>query len=185
MYFTKRIGKRGSEGNGRKSLTKNQILNFNRPVMKKLLILIFSLILFSAASHSQDYRNAVGIRLGLSNGISLKHFFSTNKAVEGILTVRWGGYNLTGLVEKHRSIFDTDGLYLFYGAGLHMGSFSNSWFNDTNNHTVIGLDGIIGFEYVFRDLPLNVSLDYKPAFNLFGNTGFWGDEVALTGRYIF
>ncbi len=153
--------------------------------MKKLVIVLFAGMLSGLALNAQDYENSAGIRLGLSNGISFKHFFTTGDAAEGILTTRWGGFNLTGLLERHKAPFKTDGLYFFYGAGAHFGSYNNSWFSDSNNHTVIGIDGIAGLEYVLRDLPLNVSLDWKPGINLIGYTGFWADELALTARYIF
>jgi hypothetical protein len=153
--------------------------------MKKFLLIISVIFSMTSGLQAQDYENAVGLRLGPSNGVSFKHFFTTNDAAEGILTARWGGFNLTGLVERHTSALKTDGLYFFYGAGAHFGSFNNSWFNDTSNHLVIGIDGILGFEYVFSEIPVNVSLDWKPGINLIGYTGFWSDEIAFTARYTF
>ena len=51
--------------------------------------------------------------------------------------------------------------------------------------SVIGIDGILGMEYNIQEIPFNISLDWKPAFNLIGYTGFWGDEIALSIRFIF
>jgi hypothetical protein len=153
--------------------------------MKKIFLIISFIISVSTVSMAQDYQNSAGLRIGPSNGICLKHFITTNDAIEGILSTRWGGFNITALFERHAGALDTDGLYYYYGGGVHLGSFNNSWFTDTDNHTVIGIDGIIGLEYVFSDLPINISLDYKPGFNLIGYTGFWGDELALSVRYIF
>ncbi len=153
--------------------------------MKKYVLIVILFLSVNSLVKAQDYENAVGLRFGLSNGVTLKHFISTSDAVEGILSTRWGGFNLTGLYERHTSAFDTDGLYFFYGAGAHIGSFNNSWFADTDSHIVIGIDGIIGLEYVFTEVPLNLSLDWKPGFNLIGYTGFWGDELALSVRYMF
>ncbi len=153
--------------------------------MKKYIILLALLFSLNAYVKAQDYENAIGLRFGLSNGISFKHFIATNDAVEGILSTRYGGFNITGLFERHTSAFDTDGLYFFYGGGAHLGSFNNEWFSDNSSHIVIGVDGIIGLEYVFTEVPLNVSLDWKPGFNLIGYTGFWGDELAFSVRYLF
>jgi hypothetical protein len=50
---------------------------------------------------------------------------------------------------------------------------------------VVGIDGIIGMEYNIEEIPFNISLDWKPGFNILGHTGFWGDELALSVRYIF
>jgi hypothetical protein len=154
--------------------------------MKKLLITSIILVSMNILLKAQDYENSVGLRLGMSNGISLKHFFTTTDAGEAILTARWGGLNLTGLAERHSLAFDTDGLYYYYGGGLHLGTFkNNSWFSDGNNHVLIGIDGILGLEYIFKDLPLNASIDWKPGLNLIGYTGFWWDEGAVSVRYIF
>jgi hypothetical protein len=53
------------------------------------------------------------------------------------------------------------------------------------NYTVIGIDGILGIEYNFEEVPINIGVDWKPAFNLTGYSGFWGDGGALSIRYIF
>lgn len=157
--------------------------------MRKTLIFITIIITgFMINLKAQDYQNALGLRAGLSTGITYKHFLSTTDAFEGILTTRWGGFNLTGLYERHGRAFDTDNLYYYYGGGAHIGAWSgrnNPWFNNTNTYTVIGIDGILGLEYVFEEIPFNISIDWKPGFNLIGYTGFWGDEVALSFRYIF
>ncbi len=135
---------------------------------------------------AQDYENSVGLRAGFSNGITLKHFFSTNDAVEGILTLRWGGFNITGLYERHQSAFKTNGMYFLYGAGAHIGFYdSNHWLDNHDAVTIIGIDGIIGLEYVFKEIPFNLSLDWKPAINFAGYSGLWGDEIAVSFRYIF
>ena len=148
------------------------------------LKLIFAGLLFIAISFnakSQDYVNSVGLRAGLSNGISYKHFLSTTDAAEGILTTRYGGFNLTGLYERHLDSFDVDRLYFYYGAGGHVGV----WEANSNSYTFIGIDGIIGVEYVLKEIPFNVSLDWKPGFNLIGVSGFVADELALSFRFMF
>ena len=154
---------------------------------------LFFVVIFAIAGclmhlNAQDYQTSIGLRAGLSSGITLKHFISTADAVEGILTTRWGGFNLTGLYERHMRAFDTDHLYFYFGGGAHLGVWggkANPWFSDNNTYTVIGLDGILGLEYVFDEIPFNISLDWKPGINLIGYTGFWGDEMALSFRYIF
>ncbi|MCB8998508.1 MAG: hypothetical protein H6540_00370 [Bacteroidales bacterium] len=154
--------------------------------MKKYILIPLLFLAIASSLKAQDYQNAVGLRFGLSNGVTFKHFITTNDAVEGILATRYGGFNLTGLFERHTTAFDTDGLYFYYGGGAHIGSFNNNaWFTDQSNHTIIGIDGILGLEYVIPDFPLNVSLDWKPGLNLIGYAGFWGDELALSVRYMF
>lgn len=84
-------------------------------------------------------------------------------------------------------------MYWYVGGGAHIGFFDDryhvGWGTSTGRtYTVIGVDGIIGLEYVFADIPINISADWKPAINLVGhnnNSYFWGDNGALSVRYIF
>lgn len=156
--------------------------------MKKFFILVITVFCLSGISKAQDYNTAIGLRAGLFNGFTIKHFVSSDAAIEGLLSTRWGGFSLTGLYEIHANAFNTTGLNWYYGAGAHIGFWNGdkaNWGNDDENYTVIGLDGIIGMEYNIKEIPLNVSLDWKPALNLFGHTGLWGDNIALSVRYRF
>lgn len=155
--------------------------------MKKIITTTFLLLLVTSFTYSQDYNTGIGIRGGLSNGLTVKHFITEKAAVEGILASRWRGFNITGLYEIHNST-GVNRLNWYYGAGAHVGFWNGKhvkWANDNNNYTVIGLDGILGLEYNFEKVPFNLSLDWKPAFNLVGHSGFWGDGGALSIRYIF
>ncbi|MCK4919825.1 MAG: hypothetical protein KAS71_02190 [Bacteroidales bacterium] len=149
--------------------------------IKLLVVLVFIAISFNAKS--QDYINSVGFRGGLSSGVSFKHFLSTTDAAEGILAMRWGGFNITGLYERHVDSFDVDRLFLYYGAGGHIGSWDNNL--DGSADSFIGIDGIIGVEYVLREIPFNISLDWKPGLNFIGGPGFLSDELAISFRFMF
>ncbi|MGC9342403.1 MAG: hypothetical protein ACP5E3_06870 [Bacteroidales bacterium] len=155
---------------------------------KRIFIIAIFLISIAGQAKAQDYINAVGLRGGLAQGITFKHFLSNQDAAEGILAVRWGGFYVTGLYERHMPAFDTDGLYFFYGGGAHIGfwdSANNIWFDEAGSYTVFGVDGILGLEYVFYQIPFNISLDWKPAFNLIGVTNFWGSDLAISLRFMF
>lgn len=156
--------------------------------MKKLVIVLIGILINVAVVQAQDYNTGIGVRGGFSNGLTIKHFLNSNAAVEGLLSTRWHGVNITGLYEIHNQAFQTPRLNWYYGIGGHLGFWDGSknhpWFND-GSYTVVGIDGIIGLEYNFEPIPFNISLDYKPALNLIGYTGFWGDEVAFSLRFIF
>lgn len=154
--------------------------------MKKYILLSCLLGVFFV-SGAQDYTTGIGIRGGYSTGITIKHFIGSSTALEGIFASRWHGYNFTGLFEIDKPL-NAERLHFYYGVGGHVGSWrsrNNPWFEDDESHVVIGVDGIIGLEYNFLVIPFNLSLDYKPAYNLVGHTGWWGDEGALSLRYIF
>ena len=159
--------------------------------MRKLvLVTILSLFAFSFQTMAQNYNLGIGIRTGYFNGLTVKKFTGGTTAIEGLLTTRWNGFTIAGLLEFDNAIADVDGLSWFYGFGGHVGFWennSNAWYYDPdytgNQHTVIGLDGILGLEWTIPNAPLSFQLDWKPEFHLIGATGFRGDGAALSIRY--
>lgn len=155
---------------------------------KFILTFVFALVFISLLS-AQDYKTGIGLRAGYPAGLTVKHFISNKAALEGILATQWRGVVITGLFEAHRRLADVDNLNWFYGFGAHIGfwngNYHSYWMEPGTSYTVVGIDGILGLEYSFKDIPINLSLDWKPAFNLTGYTGFWGDGGALSIRYIF
>jgi len=136
---------------------------------------------------AQDYKTGIGIRAGFSSGVTLKHFKSRKVALEGLLTTRWQGFDLTGLYEVHNKAFDVNNLNWYYGGGAHIGFYNGNyteWGRNGTTYTVIGIDGILGLEYTFDEIPINLGIDWKPTFNLIGYTGIWS-EGALSIRYVF
>jgi hypothetical protein len=157
--------------------------------MKKFVIGCLILFCFVTASNAQDYNTGIGLRGGFANGLTIKHFTSEKSAIEGILASRWRGFELTGLYEVHNQAFDAERLKWFIGFGGHIGfwngDYTRGWGEPGTSYTVVGLDGILGLEYSFTEVPINLSLDWKPAFNFVGYSGFWADGGALSIRYIF
>ena len=156
--------------------------------MIKYITAVLMIIGLSEFTQAQDYKTALGFRGGLSPGLTVRHNMGDSKSLEGILSARWGGWNITGLLEFNMPI-DVDGLTWFYGGGAHLGfwdaSDNRNWFDldKTGPQTVIGVDGIIGLEFTIPNAPINFQLDYKPGFNLIGHNGWWGDEAAVSIRY--
>jgi hypothetical protein len=141
-------------------------------------------------SYSQDYNTGIGLRGGFYNGLTIKHFISTKTALEGLISSRWRGFELTGLFEVHHPIADAERLKWYIGFGAHVGFWNGDytysyWGAQGRNYTVVGIDGILGLEYSFREVPINLGLDWKPVFNFVGYSGFWADGGALSIRYIF
>lgn len=157
----------------------------------KLFVITFLLLAMGFTAKAQDYKTGLGLRIGPSYGITVKHFIKSNAALEGLLNTRRGGFSLTGLYEFHGVAFQTEGLKYYIGGGAHIGfwdaSRNYSWYNGDRDgtYTTFGIDGIIGLEYTFAEVPISLSLDWKPAINLFNYSGFWGDDVGLSIRYAF
>jgi hypothetical protein len=151
--------------------------------MKKIILTLILVLSILMSAGAQDYKTGIGLRGGISQGLTLKHFLNEKTAVEGLLQTHWGGVELTGLYEIFNArAFDVERLNWYYGFGAHIGSYNNA---DLPSGTVLGLDGILGLEYSFVEAPINIGVDWKPVFNLVGDNNFRGDGIALSIRYIF
>ena len=69
--------------------------------MRKIVLTFILAISIVTLANSQDYKTGVGLRGGLSNGLTVKHFISEKSAIEGLLSTRWRGFDITGLYEIH------------------------------------------------------------------------------------
>ncbi|MFN3951962.1 MAG: hypothetical protein ACK4KT_06135 [Thermaurantimonas sp.] len=152
--------------------------------MKKILLFLF--ITISLSIYSQEYKHALGLRGGFNNGITYRNYTSPSKAYEFILSPRWGGWSLTGLIEYYQPLGSEPGLSWFYGFGAHVGTYRRGKPNvgPADENLLLGVDGIIGIDYKFQGVPLNISLDAKPEFNIVP-TFFDIINFNLSFRFIF
>ncbi|MCX6253866.1 MAG: hypothetical protein NTV31_05245 [Bacteroidia bacterium] len=157
--------------------------------MKKIIITFLIVFCLVSVSLAQDYRTGIGLRGGFEYGLTIKHFTSEKSAYEFILASRWRGFEITGLYEFHNQAFNVERLKWFLGFGGHIGfwngTYTRGWGEPGTSYTVAGIDGILGLEYSFSEAPINIGIDWKPAFNFVGYSGFWADGGALSIRYIF
>lgn len=158
--------------------------------MKKIVITCLIVFCLISISYAQDYSTGIGLRAGLYNGLTVKHFTGERSAFEVILASRWRGVQITGLYEIHDMAFETERLNWYYGFGGHVGFWNGDytyryWGIQNKNYAVIGIDGILGLEYNFTEIPINIGLDWKPGFNIVGYNNYWFDGGALSIRYIF
>jgi hypothetical protein len=155
--------------------------------MKKLVLLVLVTFTFlNSDLNAQEYKSAIGLRLGVYNGITFKTHLNEKTAIELYGTARFGtGYNwftVTGLYQFTGEIKDVDGLGWYAGGGpsvfLYGSDFAGGGF------TTFGITGIAGIEYTLKETPLNFSLDWSPTFLLKSGLGFQGDYFALSVRYV-
>lgn len=157
--------------------------------MKKIAFLLFiCLATGSLQLKAQEYSTGIGVRGGYPSGLSIKHFVGSASAVEGILGAKWGGVQATVLYEIHAPAFSAEGLYWYYGIGGHIGFWDGydrgPFDEDEDDFVGIGVDGVVGIEYKIQEIPITISLDLVPAFNIAENPGFWID-AGLGLRYVF
>lgn len=127
--------------------------------MKKIIALSACLLLFAGSAFSQNYKHAIGVRAGGSNGaITYKQHLQAGNAFEVMAWVNWNsGFSLAGLYEWTMPVINDD-FNFYYGVGGHLGAYEKAF--------AIGIDAIVGLEYKIPSIPLALSIDYKPAINI-------------------
>ncbi|WKK74990.1 hypothetical protein QYS49_25585 [Marivirga salinae] len=144
----------------------------------KLLILVF-VLMGSTSIFAQDYKTAIGVRGGFPTAITVKHFISKTDALEGLVSGYRGGFEFTGLYQKHANAFDVPYLNWYYGAGAHIGVFDetivrpNYYFDGRGRGFTVGVDGILGLEYTLTEIPFVIGIDMKPTFDFAPEPGLW------------
>ena len=165
--------------------------------MKKLLLPIVVLFLTVNLNTlvAQEYTNSVGIRGAFINpGITFDHFIASDRDVEGILGLRYGGFSITGLYKlRKQTAFNVPELCWYYGLGAHIGLYNAASYNYYSGGNLmeggsgmvpeIGVDGIFGLEYKLTEVPFTVSLDLKPFFDVFNRSSDFID-IGVSIRYI-
>ncbi len=160
--------------------------------MKKIMFvsLFIAAIAFSTTASAQAYKTGVGVRLSsaqamVNNSISLKHFLNERSAIEVLFS--FGDPLAIGALYEIHKPFSTEGLQWFYGGGGYLG-FVKSW-NPTKNKNEtdvnVGAQGVVGLDYKFVNLPLNLSIDWKPELNLVSDINFEPAAVGFTARFTF
>ena len=153
-----------------------------------LFILVFGLgILSITEAVAQNYKTAVGARIGYPLTLSGKYFINESIALEGNLGLRsfsgyrWVSLSAAGL--KHKPLDVLDGLNWYYGAGLSV-YFWRFETVSTFSSSSLGLQGYVGLDYTFKKTPINVTIDWTPTFFINGYTSGLGTRFGGLGiRY--
>ncbi len=160
--------------------------------MKRLmfLTLLIAGMAVSANVKAQDYRTALGVRLSsaaasVNNSISFKQFITDKTAIE-VLFSFGDPVALGALVEFHKPLAAA-GLQYFYGAGGYLGFQKTYNPNKLRNESdpQFGAMGVIGLDYKFAGIPLNISLDWKPELNIVSDINFEPAAIGFSARFTF
>jgi hypothetical protein len=156
-----------------------------------LIMVATSALTLSAQSMGQTYKTALGLKVwGDGGGISIKNFVNSNNAVEGVGYFWERGARIVGLYEFHYDIEGAPGLKWYIGPGAHLGFYNDRYYDrryydGDGSGSYIGLDGVLGLDYKFDQVPINLSLDWQPSFEFGVNRGFIGSWGGLGIRYTF
>lgn len=153
--------------------------------MKKILAIIAALIV-SVSAFSQNYQNAVGLKIGYDVALNYKTFVSSSNALDL-------GVNLSGLWNKsgisilangfytwQNQLGGVNGLSWYVGPGAYIGVYMG----DTLALSA-SINAIIGIEYKFDSAPISLSLDWTPGLRLTQGLGFSGYGGGLGIKYTF
>jgi outer membrane protein W len=149
--------------------------------MTKLIasLSIITLVSITTKTNAQNYRHQLGVRIGsvdqvLSTGFTYKYNFTNNTGIEAILDLK-DDIAIGALYEKKTPLGNPSGLSWYYGAGGYAG------FGKENN---LGITGILGMDYQFSgNLPLNVSIDWKPELNIVKEVAFRAATIGVSVRF--
>jgi hypothetical protein len=150
------------------------------------------------------YTTALGLRGGFTSGISFKHFINPKGALEIVLGSRWHGLSISGMYQFHKSgALGLPELSWLYGLGARIGFYDEHYYYQgyrrnncqdprnprcypyysNRNFTAVGLLGIGGLEYQFKEIPITISLDVIPYF-YFNKWGGSFMDGSISVRYI-
>ncbi|MCB0595689.1 MAG: hypothetical protein H6557_03535 [Lewinellaceae bacterium] len=160
---------------------------------QKLIFPIAAIFLMlSFATQAQEYKSAVGARLGYPLSASFKYFLNDSHALEAYVGTRgWSGYRWTNisaayLIHKPLDVEGVEGLSWYFGAGASVFFWNFDVFLGENySTTTIGAQGYLGLDFAFPNAPVNLTVDWVPTyfFNGYGS-GFGGGYGSLGVRYI-
>ena len=148
---------------------------------KRILLLTALIIAITSSASGQSSGFGAGIMIGEPTGISLKNWISKTNAWD--VGVAWG-FGKHGAFHIHGDYLwheydlikvDTGILPLYYGVGVRV------LFADDSH---LGIRGVVGLDYLFDGLPLDVFLELVPIFDIVPGTGF-SFNGALGIRYFF
>lgn len=166
---------------------------------KQLSLVLFFLLSFSSlfaqdftidsiapsGPYVNPYKKSIGVKVS-PGAITYKNMFKTARAIEVIGYASLDGFSASILKEIYTPIEGAENLSWYIGYGGHMGVWSEEWKktnpNSSNSNIAVGFDGIIGFDYKIKNTPLNISVDWQPAFSIIQS--YFKNHGGISVRYV-
>lgn len=146
--------------------------------MKRYLFFVICLCLsYTLMAQYHPRESMLGLRVGGAVGATYKKFFGKNFAFEAIgakdFSADFNGLFVSALFEKHAPL-----------AGKRFSAFMGGGPAYHFKRKGAGLSGIIGFDWRILNSPLNLQVDWSPAYYITGEDGFTTINAAFSIRYI-
>lgn len=142
--------------------------------MKKIFAVVFAAFAFVALASAQP--RALGVRVGWGGEVSYQHTLGAENFLE--VDAGWGA-NSVSIGGAYDFQIAPVGPFSFYA-----GPSAQVWMGGDDDF-VLGVGAQVGLEYIFPSFPLQISLDWRPVFDLIPSTGFGWQSVGLGIRYAF
>ena len=148
------------------------------------------MLVCSVSAFSQKAKKPNPYRFGIGGGyypglekpyaVDIKFYTKGGHSIEIIGYNLEKAYRVTALFNPYFPISRDGSLRAVIGPGVHMGMWKDEF--KTNSYTtnpIVGVDGIVGFEYRIPKVPLSFQLHFQPSADLIGNNEyFYGKEWA-------
>ena len=156
--------------------------------MKKVLLVLIAVLGLGFAASAQNW---IGVRgaFGSSSGaeLSFQHGFNVNNRMELDLgwnthrhdNVNYGYFNLSAIYQWMGGIAGNFGWF----AGL--GANAGFWNGYNDGKFGLGFLAQAGLEYNFQAVPFQITLDFRPQWDVLGAASGFGYAGALGIRYRF
>jgi len=121
-----------------------------------------------------SYNTAIGLRAGGTSGLTIKQFFATGTAAEGIFGIWPNAISITALYERYSQVGDINGMNWYFGGGGHITCGTgrlyyvyregNRYYTYRYNYPGfgVGIDLVAGIEYKIPQIPFAFNVDIKP-----------------------
>ena len=154
--------------------------------MKSLLkttLCVIALALGLTQLNAQSYKTGAGILVDAGDGTTfvgphVKHFFSTNSAMEGSVLFGGGSTAIQALYQYNKAIPGAKGLAWYEGMG------PAEIFG--NNTTVFSIVPVVGLDFKITGAPLDLFFDWRPraVFNS-NDSDFIAGRFGIGARFTF
>lgn len=159
-----------------------------RTLLKRQLVAGFILLfLLFQLQWCTAQNTAIGFRFGSDIGLTIRSNMGSG-ALEGIIGSGYRPFQVTLLYERFVPLKFVSGLNFYYGGGGYVGMFNGRrWYHDNRRSAnrdrydtsayrdpSLGVAGIIGLEFQFKEIPLAAGIDLKPFMNVYP----WWDAAA-------
>ncbi len=155
----------------------------NKPnIMKKIVVAAAFLLgagimqKATAQKTGSSYNTGIGIKGyfgdGSLGGVNLKHFLSSNNALEAGVYFRSHFFAFEGMYEYHGNIAGAPGLKWYVGPGAQLGSISYGRPANDESEIYFAVKGVGGLNYKINGAPIDIAADLNPTLRLTQNTDF-------------